>query len=956
MSPRGRIKVYLGFAPGVGKTYAMLQEAHELHKQGHAVIVGSVEPHGRKRTAELVNGLPVLPHSVKSSSPDEEKHIDIAAILAKHPQTVLVDELAHTYVGTESSTNTSLNNSSANRWQEVYTLLENGINVVSTLNIQHLESLNDVVAAVTGIRQTETIPDQVLRDADEIELVDLSPDTLRIRLSRGDIYDAEHTTDALSNYFRLGNLTALRELSLLWLADKVDEGIEKYRAEQKINDSWPARERIVVAVNGTPASETIIRRGARIAGRKADRDFIVVYVARDNSSRPQVQKSITKLQELTESLEGEWRVIMGSDVAETIIEFAKSINASQVVIGVSRDHTLFSSNRVSRRIIDNAGSIDVHIVSSRITSGWQKTVKVWKRATLGMERKIMAWLVAVLAPPALTSMMLWLNVTPTYLAPVLLGYLTLVVITALLGGILPALLAVFSGSLLANWYFTVPLHTLTLQDPSSLVALLLFLAIAISVAWVVNLAEYRAHEAKRIEAKSIILSDLASGVIREGDDLPRLLRRLQETFGLETVELQRYSSSRRLWYPLATSLGQGVMLRPEDHPNIHKPVTNEEKKDKDGIRIPIGEKLCLIIKGRRLNPEEISLLEAHGARITAMLNREDFDAMRRATAALEVNNRVGSALLTSVSHDLRTPLASIKAAVKSLTENAGELDEITHQQLIDMIGKSTDEIDKVVGNLLDMSQINSHTITVTHASVDLANTIETAIEKVKDAKQYVETNIPADLPLVSGDEKLVERILINLLTNARIYAPNSPIIVNAGIVQDLIEVRVIDYGPGIREEDKKDVFTPFTRFADANTPGLGLGLAVASGFAEEMGGSLTVEDSPGGGTTFVLSLLSAKSTKNITPAGRKLSNATTGSLKVVTAEDIKLYYSDSLIEEDSKDDDQVTSSLEREPLKDPVVTTTIPAVTETSETSSEENEPTSGPIITPITLPKKDNK
>ncbi|APT85584.1 DUF4118 domain-containing protein [Corynebacterium aquilae] len=852
MTRRGTLKVYLGFAPGVGKTYAMLQEAHELTKRGHDVLVGLVEDHGRARTKALTEGLEILPRIVVEHKGAQFEEMDLAAVLERAPEFVLVDELAHTIVGA-GQVDADDENPHTKRWQDVYTLLDAGINVISTLNIQHLESLNDVVAAVTTTRQRETVPDQVLRDADDVVLVDLSPDALRIRLSRGEIYQPDRAEAALSNYFRLGNLTALRELSLLWLADKVDEGLEKYRQDQEITDSWQTRERIVVAVTGRPDSEILIRRGARIAGRKASRELIVVHIAEDDGLASRAPETLSNLQKLTEDLDGEWRVLLGGDVVETLIDFATNVSASQLIIGTSGGNRLTLSGRISRKIIDRAGKgIDVHIVSMGKQDS-HLSFKGLPNTNFPTPRRVAGWLVAIAGPLALTGAVQLLNPSEDYLAPILLGYLTIAVFSTLLAGVWPALAAVIVGSLLANWFFTDPVHTFTMSDPENVAALVLFLVIALAVAWVVSAAERRGREARRAQAQAVVLADLASGVLREGDDVPALLRRLESTFGLDRVDVQRYSTGRKKWFPLYSSKGHQVLAEPTP--------------GGDTSRIALGENLRLTLWGVTPSPSQLAIIEAHGARITAMLAREDVDAMRRATAALQAGNRVGSALLTAVSHDLRTPLAGIKAAVSSLTLDDVELSPKMQRDLIEMIEQSTDRLDTVVGNLLDMSRLNSNAVTVARTAMNVDELVDAVRREIPEAASHVTVDIPESLPQVSGDPGLTQRILANLLINARTYAPHSDIHLVAGSVQDCVEIRVIDHGPGISEEQLADLFTPFQHLTDSGKHGLGLGLAVSHGFAEAMDGALTYEQTPGGGATFVLTLRNADGTP---PSGRIL--------------------------------------------------------------------------------------
>nr|WP_255414049.1 ATP-binding protein [Corynebacterium sp. 13CS0277] len=848
---RGSLKVYLGFAPGVGKTYAMLQEGHELAAQGVDVLVGFVEDHGRARTRAQVEGLPVVPRLTVQHKGATFEDMDVADILRRAPRVALVDELAHTIVAAPATPADPGEDTEPHtkRWQDVYTLLDAGIDVISTVNIQHLESLNDVVAAVTGTRQRETVPDQVLRDADDVVLVDLTPDALRIRLSRGDIYDAVRAEAALANYFRLGNLTALRELSLLWLADKVEEGLDAYRQREDITEHWPTRERIVVAVDGGADSDMLIRRGARIAGRQAGRELIVVHIAVDDGLRYQAPQTLARLQQLTEELQGEWRIVLGSDVADTLIDFATSVNASQLLIGTAGIGRFSPSARTSRRIIDQAGKgIDVHIVS---TAAEHTPRRPWRYLRRGMplsrHRTLGGWAAATAGPPLLTAGVLALNPTPDFFAPILLGYLTLVVLIVMAAGLRPAIVAVLSGSLLANWFFTEPTHTFNMTDPENIVALLLFLVIAVAVSLVVDLAERRGRQARRAQQQAVVLTDLATGVLRGGDDMTGLLRRLRETFALGRVDLQRYAAERKKWFTVASSAGDGALV-------------DAEPAAPGRARIPLSEELRLVVwdAGRELTPEDLTIMEAHGGRIATLLAREDIDAMRRATAALEAGNRVGTALLTAVSHDLRTPLAGIKAAVSSLTLDDVDLGEDTRRQLVAMIEQSTDRLDTVVGNLLDMSRVNSHAVTVSQTPLRVADVVDATVAELPEAAAHTTTDIPDDCPEVIGDAGLMQRVLANLLINARLYAPASPVHITATCTPGAeVALRISDHGPGVPPDKVEDLFVPFQRLGDHGNQGLGLGLAVAQGFVEAMGGSLGYEPTPGGGATFIITLPAA---------------------------------------------------------------------------------------------------
>ncbi len=875
MTKRGTLKVYLGFAPGVGKTCAMLNEAHDLQSRGNNVLVGLVEDHGRERTKSLVDGLPVLPRKEFSYRGGTYTDLDVEAAIAANPDTILVDELAHTVVSAEpalvagSSAAGNAGRSTGGegdagsaaglnhvaepekkRWHDVYTLLDAGINVISTMNIQHLESLNDVVAAVTGTRQRETVPDQVLRDADEIELVDLTPDALRIRLARGEVYRQQQAETALNNYFKVGNLTALRELALLWLADKVEEVLETYRKTNNEQKHWPTRERVVVAVQGDAGAEAIIRRGARVTGRVAGREMIVVHVAgEDDALATDTPKRLRRLQELTDSLGGQWRVVVGDDVAETLLEFARAVNASQLVIGLGGRISRIFGGGLSGRIIDGSGPIDVHIVSTLEREKQTEKKRSRNTGRFSVMRLVTGWLIALLGPPLLTAAVLPLNLEPEYLGALLLGYLTVVVFAALAGGMLPALAAVVTGSLLANWFFTIPTHTFTVTEPESLTQIIFFLIIAAAVAWVVELSERRRAQATQRLGQAMVLSDLARGVVHDGDDIPQLLTRLSQTFRLRRVDLQRYSKERKMWVTLETTDEQGISA----------PWAADGKPTHVGV----GDGLRLLVGGGELTPQQFSMIEAHGARITAIIDRQEIDAMRRATAALEAGNRVGTALLTAVSHDLRTPLAGIKAAVSGLTMDDIELDEESRQLLIETIESSTDRLETVIGNLLDMSRLNSNTVTIRNRAVDVEEVVEAVCTELPEAAGHIKVEIPEDLPPVRGDAGLVQRILSNIVINARKYAPDSELLIKGQGVGETVEISVIDHGPGIPDDKIDEIFMPFQRLGDqnANSVGLGLGLAVAQGFAEAMDGSVRAEHTPGGGATLVLTLSVADGTE-----------------------------------------------------------------------------------------------
>jgi two-component system, OmpR family, sensor histidine kinase KdpD len=502
---RGKLRIYLGSAPGVGKTYAMLSEAHRRVERGTDCVVAFVEHHGRARTEVMLHGLEQIQRREIEYRGTVFTEMDVDAVLERRPAVALVDELAHTNV--PGSRN-------AKRWQDVEELLAAGIDVISTVNIQHFESLGDVVESITGVRQRETVPDEVVRRADQLELVDMSPQALRRRMAHGNIYTSDKVDAALSNYFRPGNLTALRELALLWVADRVDEYLQQYRGEHNIRSTWQARERIVVGLTGGPEGRTLIRRAVRLAEKGAGGEVLAVYIARSDGLTSASPKELAVQRTLVEDLGGTFHHVIGDDVPSALLEFARGVNATQIVLGASRRPTwqyMFGPG-VSATVARESGpDLDVHIVTHD-EAGKGRGLPVARGARLGRSRIVAGWLVGV-AGPVLLSLILTSLDDSVGLANDVLLFLFLTVASALLGGLLPALASAAVGSLLLNYYFTPPTHTLTISDPKNIVAIVIFFAVAVAVASVVDLAARRTHQAARLRAESEIMVAVDRGLL-----------------------------------------------------------------------------------------------------------------------------------------------------------------------------------------------------------------------------------------------------------------------------------------------------------------------------------------------------------------------------------------------------------------------------------------------------------
>ncbi|WP_030158974.1 sensor histidine kinase [Streptomyces sp. NRRL S-244] len=830
---RGKLRIYLGSAPGVGKTYAMLSEAHRRIERGTDCVVGFVEHHGRPRTEVMLHGLDMTPRREIAYRDSTFTEMDVDALLARRPAVALVDELAHTNV--PGSRN-------AKRWQDVEELLQAGIDVVTTVNIQHLESLGDVVETITGVRQRETVPDEVVRRADQIELVDMSPQALRRRMAHGNIYKPDRVDAALSNYFRPGNLTALRELALLWVADRVDEYLQEYRGEHNIRSTWQARERIVVGLTGGPEGRTLIRRAARLAEKGAGGEVLAVYIAASDGLSSASPKELAAQRTLVEDLGGTFHHVIGDDVAHALLEFARGVNATQIVLGVSRRRPwqyVFGPGVSATVAVESGPDLDVHLVTHDAAARGRRSLPVARGARLGRSRLIWGWLTGLVGP-ALLTLLLHAVVPELGLANDMLLFLTFTVAAALLGGLLPALASAAFGSLLLNYFFTPPLYRLTISDPRNIVAISIFVGVAVSVASVVDLAARRTHQAARLRAESEILSFLAGSILRGEDSLEALLERLRETFSMRSVALLERADEVEPWTTAAT-VGTDPVRRPEDA----------------DVDMPIGENMALALAGRVLPAEDRRVLGAFAAQAAVVLDRQRLVDEAGKARELAEGNRIRTALLAAVSHDLRTPLAGIKASVTSLRSDDVEWSEEDKGELLEGIEEGADRLAALIGNLLDMSRLNTGSVVPLIRETDLDEVVPMALGGVPDGS--VELDIPETLPMVAVDRGLLERVVANVVENAVKYSPDGrPVHVSASSLLDRVELRVVDRGPGVPDEAKDRIFEPFQRHGDApRGAGVGLGLAVARGFTEAIGGTLSAEDTPGGGLTMVLTLPTA---------------------------------------------------------------------------------------------------
>jgi two-component system sensor histidine kinase KdpD len=820
----GRLRVLLGAAPGVGKTYTMLEEGARLAADGKDVVVAVVETHGRAATGAMIGDLEIIPRSIRTHRGVVLDEMDLEAVLARRPALALVDELAHT--NAPGSTNTK-------RWHDVQALLDAGIDVVSTVNVQHIESLGDVVEEITGARQRETVPDAVLRDADQVEVVDLAPQALRDRLAAGDVYPVDRVDAALSNYFRLGNLTALRELALLWLADEVDSALKAYRDEHGIDSHWEARERIVVGLTGGPEGETLIRRAARVAARSSGGELIAVHVSSPDGLAQGEPGALAAQRALVEKAGGTYHQVVGSDVPRALVDFARASNASQLVIGVSRRGrlaTAISGPGIGATVIRESGRIDVHIVTHSAAGGRSRLPRLGGALS---PRRVVAGFVLALAGGPLLTWLLAENRTEDGIAGDVLLLQLLVLVVAVTGGLWPALFAGLLSGIILDVYFIAPIYSLTIAQPLHLLALVLYLVNATLVSWVVDQAARRSRAAARALAETELLATIAGSVIRGEGALQAVITRTREAFGLSRVRIVTDSGSgeREL-----QSTGQEAAVGP---------VT----------RLPVGDGTALEVTGD-VTAADRRLLGVVAAQVEAALEHSALSRTAGEVGPLAEVDRMRSALLAAVGHDLRRPLAAATAAVSGLRQSDVRWSDADRDELLSTAHESLDSLSTLVTNLLDVSRVQAGALAVTPADVDVDEVVMGALDELGLGPDDVELSLRAAVPAVRADAVLLQRVLVNLLDNALRYSPEGERArISSSVFGGRVEIRVVDRGPGVPVDRRDEIMVAFQRLGDTdNATGLGLGLALSKGFVEAMGGTLALDDTPGGGLTMVVSL------------------------------------------------------------------------------------------------------
>ena len=846
---KGRLKIFLGAAPGVGKTFKMLSAAQAARGEGIDVVVGIVETHGREETRVLLDGLELVPRRRVDYKDHAFEEMDLDAILARRPTLVLVDELAHT---------NAPGSRHPKRYLDVEELLAAGIDVYTTLNIQHVESLNDVVAQITQIRVRETVPDGILDRADDIEVVDLSPDDLIERLREGKVYVPAEAERALRNYFKPGNLTALRELALRRTAQRVDEQMVTYMRAHAISGPWAAGDRVLVGIGEDRASLGLVRYTKRIADRlHAPWTALFIETARHHRLDEAARDRVADALRLAERLGGQAVTLPGRRVAEEIAAYAAANNVTQIVIGKSARPRWVERLRGSivHDLLRQAGPISVHVIAGEAAApAAPKSVEAAApKVKFEPSSYLFAFGIVAAALGVALALQEFLNVLN-----VALVFLMGVLVVAARSGLWPSLFACALSVLAYNFFFLPPLYTMTVADPENVLAMVAFLVAALigsNLAAGIRSQAVAARARARVTEELLAFSRKLAGVATLDDLLWATAYQIAAMLKLRVVILMPEAAGLvvKAGYPPEDALdGADIAAAKWSWAHNHPAGRGSDT-------LPGAKRLFLPLRTARgavgvlgldretpgllLTPDSRRLLDALMDLAALAIERIHLQADLDSVRLQAESERLRAALLTSISHDLGTPLASIIGSASSLKSVGTRYDEAQRDGLVTTILEEAERLNRFVGNLLDMTKLEAGAIAPKREPVDLGEVVGTALQRAGRvlANHRVAVDLPSDLPMLTLDYVLFEQVLFNLLDNAAKYAPAASLITLAAQRRgDMVQIDVLDEGEGIPPDQLDRIFDKFhrTREGDRRRPGTGLGLAICRGFVSAMGGTI----------------------------------------------------------------------------------------------------------------------
>lgn len=823
--PRGVLRIYIAAAAGAGATYAMLDEGLRRRSRGTDVLVACASPYGRPATAAKLAAL------IGSEQPAPDAP-DVEQIIERRPDVALVDELGR------------INPADAShryRWQDVAALLDAGIDVVTTMTVQDIESLQDPITRIVGRPPTAAVPDGFLARADQIELIDIAPEAIRRRIAHGNVFSPEADPEQ-SQLFNSEAFAQLRLLLVQWLADRLAPQTSLSTGNPEV------RERVVVALSGAPSGDAVVRRAARLA-RRSRATLIGVHV--HVPGLPASPQLLRHSRELLDELGGVYREIEGRDVAVALAEFAEVEGATQLVLGAPGPRRRFIPHKsVTDRVVERSRSVDVHVVSSRDPgAGTRSAWKLWS-GLFSRRRRAVALIGGGAVLAALTALFVSVR-NETDVSTALGIYLLAVVGISALGGPVPGVIAAVAAPLLANWFLIEPYHTLRIDDPENVAELTVFVSVALIVSTFVSVAARRATEAERARQEAANLAMLAGST--GPDALQVLTDQVRQTFGFDAVSV------------IDNSGGTPTVV-------VASGVDAPTSASSAGLVEPIGTEVLVAARGRALTVDEHRVLRVFLGQLAKTIEQHRVASLAAEADALARADELRTAILRAVSHDLRSPLASIKASASSLRQSDVDWPADVREDFLASIEEETDRLTTIVSNLLDMSRLQAGAVRPALRSVSLEEVLPATVLALGGRAAAVDLAVPADLPDVLADPALLDRVLANLLGNAVEFAPpGTRVRIHAHASGPDVHVYVVDHGPGIRPRDRSTVLQPFHRLSDSTSnSGVGLGLAIAEGLTAAMGGVLELRDTPGGGLTVLVSLPAA--TAKNTPDARDSSS------------------------------------------------------------------------------------
>ena len=859
---RGKLKVFFGAAPGVGKTYSMLEAARKAAKEGMEVVVGYVEPHSRPETQALVLGLDVLPKRQVIYRGTTLQEFDLEAALALHPPLIVVDELAHTNAPGVTHTK---------RWQDVLRLLEAGIDVYTTLNVQHLESLNDVIAQITGVVVRETVPDDVFERADEVELVDLPPDDLLERLREGKVYVAREAERAVANFFTKGNLIALRELALRRTAEQVGDQMDLYRKEKAIRGTWAARERLLVCIGPSPFAARLARATRRMAASlKAPWVAVHVETPQDADLPAADREQLSQTLRLVEQLGGETVTLSGHSVADELLNYARTRNVTRIVVGKPKQprwKELFRGSLVYE-LARKCGDVDVYVIS-----GDPQPASALAAPSGPVPRSRVGYLVAAAVVLGCTGLSALLppDLAPTNLVMV---YLLGVVAVSLWLGRGPSMLASLLSVAAFDFFFVPPFGTFAVADTEYLFTFLVMLLTGLVISTLTARVQFQAESARRRERRTAALYAISRelAATQNHEQIARIaLRHVGEAADVRAVVLLP-DLERTL---VAAGAQPGGFVPSQHDEAVAKWVLEHGQTAGRGTTtLPGAEGVYLPLTASRgtvgvlgvapagtaqdLDLEQLHLLEALAGLVALAIERADLEAEAERIRLDIETERLRSSLLSAVSHDLRTPLSVITGASSTLLDTGPSLDPGVRRELAASILEESERLNRLVANLLDMTRLQAGALEVQKQWQPVEEVIGAALARLSRQLKGrpVTAQIAPDLPFAPLDDLLIQQVLVNLLENAsRHTPPGTPIDVSARKEDKSVLIEVADRGPGLPPGDPNLLFEKFYRAGEsASRVGTGLGLAICRGIVSLHGGRIQAENRPGGGAVFRFSL------------------------------------------------------------------------------------------------------